>query len=343
MIYCYFLEKVMKLSNLFEDVIDATDKFNKRRGDHNIQKIVDAEMEFVGAIQKQDQAEQYFKDSVKALKQKLMKETQKYRLMLAPVYKYFPKDSNILFVLTQTFEDPIKLSPQDHSVAIKFLKDNFNDLSLLVESIIEELDTLEVVLGELPIPYPKTVLEHSGLEMFKKGLVLSMDFLEKTLRGFKSKRSVNESSEKKTLYVSRPVLNKDELIKWAKSQGFKNIMDPDDFHVTICFSKEKVDWNSQAPKTNKLIVKTSDRSIKKFGEAVVLCFNSQKLHDRFEEFMDMGCSFDHDSYQPHITIVYDAEINPETIEPYMGSLVFGGEKWDLVQENWKDGIENEKI
>ena len=44
------------------------------------------------------------------------------------------------------------------------------------------------------------------------------------------------------LYVSRHVENAEEIIAWAKSVGFATTLLAEDMHVTICYSKEPVDW-----------------------------------------------------------------------------------------------------
>lgn len=44
------------------------------------------------------------------------------------------------------------------------------------------------------------------------------------------------------LYVSRHVENADEIIAWAKSVGFETTLPAEDMHVTICYSREPVDW-----------------------------------------------------------------------------------------------------
>ena len=49
-------------------------------------------------------------------------------------------------------------------------------------------------------------------------------------------------SIERPLYVSRPVENADEIIQWAKSVGFETTLPAEDMHVTICYSKEPVDW-----------------------------------------------------------------------------------------------------
>lgn len=46
------------------------------------------------------------------------------------------------------------------------------------------------------------------------------------------------------LYVYRPVVNADVIIAWAKAQGFTTTLPASDMHVTICYSKEPVDWQA---------------------------------------------------------------------------------------------------
>ncbi len=46
------------------------------------------------------------------------------------------------------------------------------------------------------------------------------------------------------LYVSRHVENAEEIIVWAKSVGFETTLPAEDMHVTVCYSKEPVDWLS---------------------------------------------------------------------------------------------------
>jgi len=45
---------------------------------------------------------------------------------------------------------------------------------------------------------------------------------------------------KKTLYVDRKLINGDEFIEWANSQGFTKTLEPNDLHATIAFSKKNL-------------------------------------------------------------------------------------------------------
>lgn len=46
----------------------------------------------------------------------------------------------------------------------------------------------------------------------------------------------------RTLYVCRKLLNADEVLAWARSQGFKDLLSADDLHVTIAYSRTRIDW-----------------------------------------------------------------------------------------------------
>lgn len=139
----------------------------------------------------------------------------------------------------------------------------------------------------------------------------------------------------KTLYVMRPVTNAEEIVEWAKKNKFINITKPSDIHVTVAYSKKKVEWNTLSKPKDRISVFTKDnRDIKVLGEsATVLSFKSKSLQDRWEYFIDNGCSWDYDSYTPHITISYVKQYN-KNVKPYIGDIFLGQEVWDSIDEDW---------
>lgn len=153
---------------------------------------------------------------------------------------------------------------------------------------------------------------------------------------------------KKTLYVNRPLLNSDDIIAWAKAQGLVTMLDPEELHVTICYSKEKFDWEYITPDEEELVVPEISpkdknppvRQIEMFGKdynVLVLQFGSDELHDRWTDLCEYGASFDFPDYKSHITITYDgADIDIDEIEPYQGKLVFGPEEFSEINTNWAD-------
>lgn len=153
----------------------------------------------------------------------------------------------------------------------------------------------------------------------------------------------SQDAAPRTLYVSRDVLNGADIVAWAKGQGFTSTLPADDMHVTITFSRTPVDWMQMGStwEDEVKVARGGARLIDKFdGGAVVLLFASNMLKYRHDEMVDMGASWDHPDYQPHITISYDgAPADLSKVEPYQGEIILGPEVFKEVNEDWKAGVE----
>ncbi len=151
-------------------------------------------------------------------------------------------------------------------------------------------------------------------------------------------------AEPRTLYVQRKLLNAADFIAWAKSQGFTTTTPADDLHVTVAFSRARVDWMKAGEawtgdKDGKLTVNPGGaRLVEQLGDkgAVVLLFNSSELAWRHEAIRrDAGASWDWPEYQPHVTITYSGgDLDLSKVEPYRGKLVFGPEIFEEINEDW---------
>lgn len=145
-----------------------------------------------------------------------------------------------------------------------------------------------------------------------------------------------------TLYVSRRLLNADDFISWAKDQGFEKTLQPEDLHVTVMYSKTSLVWPRR--RSGGLIVKPDiNRSIAAFGDdgsAIVLKFESPTLEGRWSQLKDKGFVPSWPTYQPHVTITWDAPDNLDIskIEPYTGKLIFGPERFEEVDVDWSSAI-----
>ncbi|TAX45943.1 DUF1073 domain-containing protein (plasmid) [Rhizobium leguminosarum] len=151
------------------------------------------------------------------------------------------------------------------------------------------------------------------------------------------RRAANDAVPR-TLYVSRKVINAAEIIAWAKEQGFKTTLPADDLHVTITFSRAPVDWMEMGSAWDDevKIPRGGPRLMEKFGEARVLLFASNMLQWRHREMVELGASWDHPEYQPHITISYDPDApDLSTMEAYQDEIILGPEIFTEVNEGWK--------
>lgn len=138
------------------------------------------------------------------------------------------------------------------------------------------------------------------------------------------------------LYISRRVLNAQDIIDWAMSSGFKTTVPAEEMHVTQAYSTEPVQWRDMGQSPRQVDEPADEeRDVRELGDegAVVLAFNSEQLADRFRELLDRGASWDHDSYVPHITLTYlkPDSVNLETLTPYTGPIVLGPERFQAIE------------
>lgn len=140
----------------------------------------------------------------------------------------------------------------------------------------------------------------------------------------------------RTLYVRRDVVNKSDIIRWAKSQGFKDIVP--DLHVTIAYSRAPVDWfkvgNSWSEKLD--IAAGGPRQMERLGDDgryFALLITANELVWRHREIVEAGASWDWPDYQPHISIQIGGDVDLTKIEPYRGRIVLGPEVFEEVRED----------
>lgn len=138
----------------------------------------------------------------------------------------------------------------------------------------------------------------------------------------------------RSLYVSRRLLNADEVLKWAREQGFKNLLDADDLHVTVAFSRNHVDWLDMGEawnfdgKAELVIAAGGPRLIEHLGpdRVIVLMFASTELSWRHMAMREAGASWDWPEYQPHVTLSRgEPDLDLSKVEPFRGKLRFGPE------------------
>lgn len=159
----------------------------------------------------------------------------------------------------------------------------------------------------------------------------------------------------RTLYVRRDLLNGDEVRRHFADQmsreGAAMLMDAGKLHVTVAYSKTPVDWAKlpadwfgSTDEEGRIRVKPGGmRMMERLGPdgqvkaAVVMQFTSSDLTYRWRELCEAGCSWDFEDYQPHVTIAWDVDqaIDPSSLRPWQGELVFGPEIFEEVDEDWK--------
>ncbi|UGY15127.1 NUDIX domain-containing protein [Bradyrhizobium septentrionale] len=149
--------------------------------------------------------------------------------------------------------------------------------------------------------------------------------------------------DKRTLYIKRSLRNGEALKSWAAANGFPVTLPIDDFHVTIAYSKEPVEWSGVPRSTVPIFrVEGGERHLERLGkegEALVLRFHSDELASRHREIHDAGAVWRWPDFKSHVTLTYQgADIVIDEMAPFDGVLEFGPEQWAEIKENWMSTV-----
>ncbi|UVD36563.1 hypothetical protein RCXUPER_145 [Rhodobacter phage RcXuper] len=142
---------------------------------------------------------------------------------------------------------------------------------------------------------------------------------------------------RKPIYVYRPLLNAAALSRYAEAIGLKNVVLPVDMHVTVAYSREPVDWNVDAFRRDQstILATGGERRISKFGDSVVLEFQSKEISQRWAAMIMAGASWDYPEYRPHVTIAVDPSARVDNIIPPTIDLRFGPERREELDNDWE--------
>ncbi len=148
------------------------------------------------------------------------------------------------------------------------------------------------------------------------------------------KKSYISKETKKTLYVSRKVKNWSVLKEFAKEQWMFDIENEEEFHVTIAFSKDKVNRSNFDPDEKEISVDLENIELSKLGDAIVLKFKSEYLENRRNKFKEWGASRDFEDYTPHISLSYENSQNIDEMEKFSWTIEFFGETFEEIKEDY---------
>jgi len=160
--------------------------------------------------------------------------------------------------------------------------------------------------------------------------------------------TVDKASGAKPIYMYRSVMNAEEIVEWAREQGFGSTLEPNDMHVTVVFSKaafsreltEVAESHGQLGYSN-IVVRGGKRAVVPLGDkgAVVLKIQSDQLQYEHMEFRGMGASWDFQEYTPHVTITYRGTTKPPSeIMPFTGDIVLGPLRAKPLNPEWDTEI-----
>lgn len=136
-------------------------------------------------------------------------------------------------------------------------------------------------------------------------------------------------------YVSRKLVNAEELHAWALAAGFKDVVPADQMHCTVAYSPKPIYQDDIKPHAGQVDIGGDARSVKTLGHsdndhAVALSFDSDRLQQRWRHMIDCGAVWSHGhadgDYQPHVTISYSKQdFDTTKLPPFAGKIVLGPE------------------
>jgi len=137
----------MRFKTFLENVLDASEKFKKKQVDNFEKRVNGVALNLPNTFFKQDQQEAHVNNEIVKLKNHANTKMRKYRLMLAPILKEYPKDHSILD-LFGAFEDPDFLSSvgfkyEDREIMLDFVRAHGQDVELIIDELIKGLGDIK--------------------------------------------------------------------------------------------------------------------------------------------------------------------------------------------------------
>jgi hypothetical protein len=143
------------------------------------------------------------------------------------------------------------------------------------------------------------------------------------------------------LWVYRPLLNWQDIYRWALEGGIKKMMPPDQLHLTLATVREPVDWSDLPLQDNELTIPAGFKSVQILGWTVkALTFGHPDIKTRHEELLARFPQMDHPLLRPHVSLFRGGKL-PQ--HGYLGELVFGPEKATEFSEEKGRNIKHVKL
>jgi hypothetical protein len=158
--------------------------------------------------------------------------------------------------------------------------------------------------------------------------------------------AVFAAGDPRPLYISRKLLNGGELLKWARSQGFTGLVDAADLHVTLCHSRNAVDWFDMPSEWGSnedgtvTVEAGGPRVVETFGsDSTVLMFKHRSFDWRHEGLVEAGASHDWSEYRAHVTFAKGPQtVDFANVDPFIDALKFGPEIWEALKTDPLHGM-----
>lgn len=145
----------------------------------------------------------------------------------------------------------------------------------------------------------------------------------------------------RSLYVSRRVLNAEDILAHYAAQGIEGLEPAAELHVTVIYSETALDWMlispdwSSSERGQLSLPPGGPRQTDLFGplgDVLVLLFVDDHLKWRHDHMLDKGAVSKWPEYQPHITIAKGRlpDLDTDAITPWRGPIILGPEIFEEI-------------
>ncbi len=137
----------------------------------------------------------------------------------------------------------------------------------------------------------------------------------------------------------------DRIQQFAKQANIPNLLSMDDFHSTLAYSRKPVNDFTPISELDEVGIPSSFEIWESPPNAfkpektycLVLKYDSEYMHKRFNEIMTLGATYDYDEYKPHMTFSYDVgkDFKLEDLPPVkqLGKLKIVSEYTEILDIN----------
>jgi hypothetical protein len=145
---------------------------------------------------------------------------------------------------------------------------------------------------------------------------------------------------KSAFWLSRPVLNWDDIYKWAGTAKVQKLMPPSELHMTLATVRKPVDWKDLEIHKDTIEIPAGFKKVEIFAFTIkALIFKNDRISARHQQLLSLYPEMDHTHFRPHVSL-YKGGRMPKA--DYEGPLVLGPERIEEFDPDFQ-GVKHMKV
>jgi len=146
---------------------------------------------------------------------------------------------------------------------------------------------------------------------------------------------------KTPLWLSRPLINVEDVYSWLRDAGVKKAIPADQLHLTLATVRDPVEWDNLPLQQDELVFPEGEKPVQIFAWTIkALVFSNEQITKRHAQLLELYPTIDHPDFRPHLSL-YKGGRMPKAV--YRGPLIFGPERALPFDDDNSKGIKHIKI